>query len=173
MPRVRSSFLWIALALALPAAANDNAPEIVMSERVALHDPGMAIHGICRTDHHVYACTDWVTERFEARCERFEEGWGLTVRARLDMVVHLSDPHLIAHERHHINDVSDGLPAKLASLLATRFSEKERCDVIARMMSSADFTRSLMNELRAESNAKRGCTRRALAKPKIASVTHR
>jgi hypothetical protein len=159
-----------ASAAAPPAAAGDargsTALAVVSVERIEPHFPSEPLEGVCRTDHRVYACTDPVTDGFECHCEQFADGWGIAAEVHLEFVIHLADPHLLAHERRHIRDIETGLPRVLAALLATRFETADGCAGVAAMLANPRYATAVLNELAMASNDAHGCTRHSRAKPK-------
>lgn len=140
---------------------------VVSAERIAVHDRGEPLDGICRVDHSVYACTDLVTERFDCRCEPYADAWRVVANIRVDFVIHVADPTVLRHEQLHIQDIETALSRKLRPLLVTLFDDPEGCAATARMMSEPRFATAVLNQLAAASNDALGCTLQGESKPKI------
>jgi hypothetical protein len=172
----RHYFLILLAILGVPvASALEKNPPLTVetSVQMRIHKSASDLPQLCRTDHLVYACSDFVREALEGRCERFGDGWGVVAKIRLEILVHLSDFDQLSHERAHIRDIKASLQRRLEPFLSARFDDQRHCAAIARVLSEPGFVVALMNELRFASNEKFGCTAIGRGKRKIRQALRR
>ncbi|MGZ4807902.1 MAG: hypothetical protein ACXVH7_01390 [Thermoanaerobaculia bacterium] len=104
----------------------------------------------CRTPKHIEGCTEFLGEILAARCERRETDWHIAAVARFIPYVYVISPGLVAHERLHVDDITQQLQTFLGDLTSRSFPDESSC------RSDADFESAVftlrMDVLRTESN---------------------
>ncbi|MGA7616569.1 MAG: hypothetical protein WBX15_15460 [Thermoanaerobaculia bacterium] len=175
----RSALLWIAQVFVLAAgvmaadrsagaAAGIQPLQIESSETIRFHDLPVAT-APCHTRHAVYACSDFVLQRFHCRCRRDGSQWKLSIHAELRVVIHLVHVRFLLHERQHLEDIRSSLPEALQPFLEMRFDREQTCAHLADVISTPAFTMDMMNTLREVSNQKHHCSRIAQPLPGVRS----
>jgi len=134
-----------------------------VDHRVVLHPNDSSLEKACHAPYRVKACTVFPVERLECRCEQKGSAWFISIEAEIDAVIQVGNevtraPHIL-HEQRHVADIEAGLIARLQEFAAHPFETREACDHRALFLATSAHVRALMNELRAASNEKSGCSR--------------